>query len=86
MSVRARFAAAVALALAACASGVPRPPMSEGERLARAKCADCHRLHEPGELSPERWRTELAEMERLKRVHLTDPERAALLAYLTGGR
>lgn len=68
----------------ACGAGKPRGPLSEGERLYRAKCTSCHSAYELHEYSPAQWTKSVAEMERLKRVRLAADERALLLEFLTG--
>jgi hypothetical protein len=83
----AAIAVAALCALAtACADGKPRPPMSAGQRLYLAKCTSCHSAYEPRELTAEKWRTSLGEMELAKKVTLTNEERAEILAYVTAGR
>lgn len=69
---------------AACSSGKPRAPMSDGERLYLAKCTSCHSAYEPGARSPASWVKAMDEMERLKKTHLQPEERAMILKYLTG--
>ena len=76
-------AAGLAL-LAACSTGAPRGPMSDGERLYRAKCTSCHRVYEPGEQTPAQWGATLDKMVALKKVTLTPEERAQILQYLAG--
>lgn len=53
-------------------------PMSDGERLYRAKCASCHRLMDPEARCPEQWQALL--------VHhgpaMTEAERSAILTHL----
>lgn len=60
--------------------------MSDGERTYRAKCAACHRLHEPGERTPEQWESAVAKMQRLKKVRLSPAEEDLILGYLGGPR
>jgi len=72
------------LGAAACSSGPPRPPMSDGERTYRAKCTSCHRVYEPHEQTPAQWVQTLDKMEALKKVTLAPEERAQILQYLTG--
>src|SRR5205814_541320 len=55
------------LAAAACSSGPPRPPMSEGERTYCAKCTSCHRVYEPHDQTAEQWVRTLDKMEALKK-------------------
>jgi hypothetical protein len=71
-------------AAAACSTGQPRAPMSEGERTYRAKCTSCHRVYEPHEETPAQWVKTIDKMEALKKVKLTPEERAEILQYLTG--
>lgn len=77
--------AAAALA-SACSTGSPRGPMSDGERLYRAKCTSCHRVYEPTEETPQKWAATLDKMEALKKVKLTPDERALILQYLAGAQ
>jgi hypothetical protein len=72
------------LLLAACSSGRPRGPMSDGERMYRAKCTSCHRAYEPSEETPAQWVKTVDYMEALKKVKLTAGERAQILQYLSG--
>jgi hypothetical protein len=72
----------VLLAAAGCLR--PRPPMSDGERTYRAKCSSCHRLYEPSEASREGWSRTLDKMQALKKVTLSQEERAQILQYLSG--
>ena len=74
----------LALLGAACGTGKPRGPLSDGERLYLSRCTSCHRTYEPGELSPEQWTTVVAKMERLKKVRLRPEERLLLLGWLGG--
>jgi len=71
-------------ALTACGSGKPRPPLTDGERLYRAKCTSCHRTYEPEDYAAQRWPIIVAQMEKARRVHLSDEQRAIILGYLTG--
>lgn len=70
------------LLLAAACSSAPSRPMSEGERLYRAKCASCHRLYEPAERKD--WPAVLDKMEAEKKVHLSPEDRAEILGFLQG--
>jgi hypothetical protein len=79
-----RLLALLALAAAACSSGRPRGPMSEGERMYLAKCTSCHSAYEPGERSAQSWVKAMDDMERRKKTHLKAGERALILTYLTG--
>jgi hypothetical protein len=79
-----RLLALLALAAAACSSGKPRGPMSEGERMYLAKCTSCHSAYEPGERSAQSWVKAMDDMERRKKTHLQPGERALILTYLTG--
>lgn len=56
--------------------------MSDGERLYLSRCTSCHRTYAPGEFTAEQWATEVAKMERLKKVTLTAGERSLLLGWL----
>jgi cytochrome c5 len=79
-----RLLALLALAAAACSSGKPRGPMSDGERMYLSKCTACHSAYEPGERSAQSWVKAMDDMERLKKTHLKPGERALILSYLTG--
>lgn len=56
--------------------------MSEGERLYRAKCTSCHRMYEPGERKD--WPAVVDKMLANRKVHLSQEERAEILAFLQG--
>ena len=73
----------VVLAALACSSA-PSRPMTEGERLYRAKCTSCHRAYEPAQRTPAQWSGVLDKMEAEKKVHLTAEDRAEILGYLGG--
>ena len=77
---------AIVLLLAACSSGRPRGPLSEEERLYRAKCTSCHRTYEPDERPPQAWAGVLDKMEAEKKVRLSQEERAQILGYLSGDK
>ena len=76
-----RWAALVLLGAVACGSA-PSRPMSEGERLYRAKCISCHRAYEPGERRD--WPRVVDKMQANRKVHLNQDERAEILAFLQG--
>jgi hypothetical protein len=69
------------LLLAGCAAG-PSRPLSEEERVYRAKCTSCHRMYEPGERHD--WPQVLDKMQAEKKTRLTPEERAQVLAFLQG--
>ncbi len=75
---------AIGLLLGACGGGRPRAPMSDGQRLYLAKCTSCHSAYEPSDYPPKAWLAAMDEMEKQKRVHLSQEERAMILQYLTG--
>ena len=79
-------AALFLLGAAACSSGAPRGPMSDARRMYLSKCTSCHSEYAPSTYTPEQWQAALDEMEKMKRIHLTQEERALILSYLTGGR
>jgi hypothetical protein len=81
-----RLATALALCAAACGGSRPREPMSDARRMYLAKCTACHSEYSPSTYTKEQWIAALDEMEKQKRVHLTQEERSLILAYLTGGR
>jgi len=58
--------------------------MSDGERLYLTKCTSCHSAYQPSEYPPKAWLAAMDEMEKQKRVHLSQEERAMILQYLTG--
>jgi hypothetical protein len=70
------------LLLAAACSSAPSRPLSEEERLYRAKCTSCHRAYEPGERKD--WPKVLDKMQAEKKTHLSDEERAQILVFLQG--
>jgi len=69
------------LAAAACTSA-PSRPLSEEERLYRAKCTSCHRAYEPGERRD--WPMVIDRMQAEKKTRLSDDERAQILVFLQG--
>jgi len=81
-----RAATALLLGVAACGGSQPRGPMSDARRMYLSKCTSCHSEYSPSTYTPEQWQAALDEMEKLKRVHLSQEERALILSYLTGGR
>ena len=68
--------------LVAACGFAPARPMSEGERLYRAKCTSCHRFYEPAERQD--WPAVLDKMESEKKVHLSSEDRAEILLFLQG--
>ena len=72
---------ALLLATAACSSA-PSRPLSEEERLYRAKCTSCHRAFDPAQRKD--WPAVLDKMQAEKKTHLTAEERAQILQYLQG--
>jgi Dihaem cytochrome c len=72
---------ALLLAAAACTSA-PSRPLSEEERLYRAKCTSCHRAYAPGERKD--WPAILDKMQAEKKTRLSPEERAQILVYLQG--
>ena len=71
--------------LTACETSLPEPD-SEGARLYRQRCSGCHRLYQPGLLTPEMWQFMLARMDtefvRLGRPPLSETERRIIFDYL----
>ena len=71
--------------ITACETALPEPD-SEGARLYRQRCSGCHRLYQPGLLTPEMWQFMLVRMEqeflRLGRPPLSETERRTILDYL----
>lgn len=76
-----RRRSALLLVAAACSSA-PSHPLSQEERLYRAKCTSCHRMYEPGERKD--WPVVLDRMQAEKKTHLSPEERAQILAFLQG--
>lgn len=72
---------ALLLAAAGCTSA-PSRPLSEEERLYRAKCTSCHRAFAPGQRKD--WPAVLDKMQAEKKTHLTPEERAQILQFLQG--
>lgn len=70
------------LLLAASCSSAPSRPLSEEERLYRAKCTSCHRAFDPGQRKD--WPAVLDKMQAEKKTHLSAEERAQILQYLQG--
>ena len=69
----------------ACETSLPEPG-SVGAQLYRQRCSGCHRLYQPGLLTPEMWQFMLARMDtefvRLGRPPLSETERRTILGYL----
>jgi hypothetical protein len=74
-------ALALLVAASACTSA-PSRPLSEEERLYRAKCTSCHRAFDPGQRKD--WPAVLDKMQAEKKTHLSPEERAQILQYLQG--
>jgi len=74
--------AALLLALAAACSSSPSRPLSEEERLYRAKCTSCHRAYAPGERRD--WPAVIDRMQAERKTHLSVEERAQILQFLQG--
>lgn len=72
---------ALLLAAAGCTSA-PSRPLSEEERLYRAKCTSCHRAFAPGQRKD--WPAVLDKMQAEKKTHLAPEERAQILQFLQG--
>ena len=70
----------------ACETALPEPD-SVGAQLYRQRCSGCHRLYQPGLLTPEMWQFMLARMDaefvRLGRRPLSVTERRTILDYLS---
>ncbi len=82
-------------ALAGCAAYVPEPDarmaggdegrladLRAGRRLYVDKCAGCHSLIPVDRFDASRWKEEVLEMQRLKKVRLGADEQSRLLLYL----
>ncbi len=74
------------LSIASCNTNLPEPE-SVGAKLYAQRCSGCHRLYQPGLLTPEMWQFMLARMDkeflRLGRPPLSVAERRTLLDYLS---
>ncbi len=80
---RAAAVVAALAAVAACATGASGARGSSGdpgEDLYRAKCALCHRLHDPGSRTRAEWARQVERM--APRAHLSDEDRARVLEYV----
>ena len=73
---------AILLLVSAACTSAPSRPLSEEERLYRAKCTSCHRAYEPGERKD--WPQVLDRMQAEKKTHLNEEERAQILVFLQG--
>ena len=73
---------AILLVVSAACTSAPSRPLSEEERLYRAKCTSCHRAYEPGERKD--WPQVLDRMQAEKKTHLNEEERAQILVFLQG--
>jgi hypothetical protein len=73
--------AALILMTLGCSSA-PSHPLSQEERLYRAKCTSCHRMYEPGERKD--WPAVVDRMQAERKTHLTEEERAQILQFLQG--
>lgn len=77
----------IATALASSGAGAAEPSAAElaaGAKLNRAKCAKCHKLHDPAAYDAEAWNGWMAKMKQ--KARLTDGEYASLRAYLDSQR
>ena len=74
--------AALLLLLAAACSSAPSHPMSQEERLYRAKCTSCHRAFEPADRRD--WPQVVDRMQAEKKTRLSQDERAQILGFLQG--
>ena len=77
-----KWAVAILLLMAAACTSAPSRPLSEEERLYRAKCTSCHRAYEPGERKD--WPQVLDRMQAEKKTHLNAEERSQILVFLQG--
>lgn len=57
--------------------------LSHGRTLYVSRCASCHVLKRPSELSPEQWQVEVDGMRGKNGVTLSDAEARAIVRYLT---
>ncbi len=73
---------AALLLLAAACTSAPSRPVTEEERLYRAKCTSCHRAFEPGERKD--WARVLDKMQAERKTRLSEEERAQILSFLQG--
>lgn len=70
------------LVLAFACSSAPSRPLSEEERVYRAKCTSCHRAYEPWDRTD--WPAVIDKMQADKKTHLSPEERAQILTFLEG--
>lgn len=70
------------LMTAAACSSAPSRPLSQEERVYRAKCTACHRAYEPGERND--WPAVLDRMQAEKKTRLDADQRAQILQFLQG--
>ncbi len=83
--MRTLLLAALAVALAACASApalAGGSPDGRGASLYRAKCTACHRAYEPESRTGAQWADAVGRM--AARAHLREEDRARILAWLQG--
>lgn len=57
--------------------------LARGRSLYVEKCAGCHALKSPHELSAEQWSHEVDEMRQSQGVRLSEPEATAIVRYLS---
>ena len=62
--MRPALVAALLLAVAGCSKPLPEPE-SPGARTYQARCTGCHRLHQPGSMTPMMWDQQLERMRLL---------------------
>ncbi|MBS2021402.1 MAG: hypothetical protein JST92_03265 [Deltaproteobacteria bacterium] len=81
-TVLAPAALGVLLATSACTG--TRAPRSDGERLYLSRCTSCHAAYEPRDYTANEWDHAVAKMIDLKKVELSEGDRALILSYLLG--
>jgi hypothetical protein len=64
-----------------CAASVSNKPMTEGERLYRARCRSCHNLIDPKKYSDGQWEIFVKKYGEIS--NLTENESKLILEYLT---
>jgi hypothetical protein len=79
-------ASGLTLLAAGCGSSLPDPE-SPGARLYAQRCVGCHRLYQPGTLTPAMWQYQVDRMQeefaRRGLPPLSAAEQELLLGYLT---
>jgi len=64
--------------------GASSGDLARGREVFATDCTACHRMQPIGKFPTDVWRGIVADMSQ--RAHLTEPDRAKLLAYITAAR